>query len=44
MNTIMSEKHVRQINRVVNYLVLSGLGVCVAAATLYDVRHWVFGC
>ncbi len=43
MNTTVDPKCMNQFTRVIRILVWSGLGICIVAATAYDVRHWMFG-
>ena len=43
MNTSANPNCMSQFTRVIRILVWSGLGICIAAATAYDVTHWMFG-
>lgn len=43
MNTTIDTKYVSKFSSLSRLLIWGGLGVCVAAATLYDIGYWVFG-
>ena len=42
MNTLTETKCVSKLDKLGRALLWSGLGICVVAATLYDI-YWIFG-
>jgi hypothetical protein len=43
VNTTANSNCGSQFDRVVRGLIWSGLSLCIAAATIYDIGHWMLG-